>query len=281
MLLEAVGYGVVLPAAVAAIIVALFRGAIGSLPRTAGALALAAGFCTGFFTLGLGNAKPTYYWDWLPAASVVLVATSAVDLLPRLRWLVRPLEIVAVSLAAAWFLIPNFPSLQATRNNWVVGLASAIGILWIGVGTLARRETGPRLPLAFMAVALSAGALLMLSDSARFTQMVGVLAGVLAGTAALAWFRPKPQPFTGMAAGFAVVLAALLIDGYLSTYSDIPLACFVMVLAAPLLLWLRQFRPVAKLAGLKRILVAELPMLLVLAAALAVAWRAAPPSFDV
>src|SRR5207245_1818412 len=65
-------YGVVLPAAVAALVVAPLRIRADRLPRQLGAAAVAGGFVAAFFALGFAEHRPQESWPWLALAAALV-----------------------------------------------------------------------------------------------------------------------------------------------------------------------------------------------------------------
>src|SRR5262249_34306103 len=106
MELEAVLLGGLLPAAVAALALALSLHWGGkwseAVRRVGAAAALGGGFWAGWAALALGPLRPTVAWHWLPYLAVIAVLTGLHDLtaaLQRSRW-GRPKAALAMFLRA-------------------------------------------------------------------------------------------------------------------------------------------------------------------------------------
>ncbi|MCI0458629.1 MAG: hypothetical protein L0Z62_16830 [Gemmataceae bacterium] len=261
VVLEALGYGLLLPAAVTAATLMLApwlgirHAAVAE--RSAGALALGASFAIGFVVLEGSQVARTNPWFWLPFLALIAGGLGLVDLLPsfpsRGRWGVRAL----VAVVAAWLLVPSF--LEPFRPQRPVGVAASIFILWALLEPLAERQPGGWFPLLLSLVALAGSVVLQESGNSRFAQLLSLLAGALGGCALVSWWYPHRSLLRGMIPGFAVLLPGLLFLGYFS--ADMPLVNFLLVMAAPLALWLSVLGPVDKMKPRWRILIQAVAVL--------------------
>jgi hypothetical protein len=73
---------------------------------------------------------------------------------------------------------------------------------------------------------------------------------------------------TGAAAGLAVLLSGLIFTGYFNSFSDVPLGSYLLVLAAPVILWLAPLGPLKDLSGPKAFAVQTATVVAVLGASL-------------
>jgi hypothetical protein len=213
--------------------------------RVSGALALAVAYFAGYFAAGYlekwAPLVPTTTkdeWSWLP--TLVLLAGLA-PLLPvkggPLRWGVTVLAALLVAGATAWLLVPDYEAMQATRRYYVGGAAVAVLVLWGALDPLAERQPGGRVPLLLTSVAVAAAVVLLGAASLRLATLAGPLAGALTGAALVAYFNPDRRHLRGMVPGFAVLLVGLLLQGHLGASDEVPRLGFLLVLLAPLLLW--------------------------------------------
>jgi hypothetical protein len=301
--LLAVSLGGLLPAAVAALalVMSLRWGGRRSeaVRRVGAAAALGLGYLAGWGALRLSwgdpPLRPTDPWHWLPFLALIAVLTGLHDLstaLERSRlgqayaalaqflhawradrpgplaWVVR----VVVAAVSAWMLIPAG---QELRLAWVVGLGVFILLTWSVLDPLARSWPGPLLPGLLAVVAAEVAALLFLAGSAKFAQLSGVLAAVLAGAAVVAWRVPAVPLLRGMAPGVAVLVPGWLAGGYCAIFSLAPLTCFLLLAVAPLALVVAMPRRRPESIGVTvgRAALALAPGLV----ALALAWKEAPP----
>jgi hypothetical protein len=229
--------GALLPAvlALAPLLVLRLRPGAGDVAqRAAGAMALGVGFLAGYAALGGEPLRPAEPQDWLPALALLAGAVGTLEGLPRtptaLGWALR----LGVAGLAAWLLLPQWLAAKPTAWQWQLGIGAAILGLWAALDALAARRPGNWFaPLLALTAAVGA-AVLMCASTAKFAQAAGVLAATLAG-AALA-IRGQFLPLRGLVPGVAVLLPGLMAEGAMNTFSDVPLASFALVAAAPLML---------------------------------------------
>jgi hypothetical protein len=258
-LLEAVAYGVLVPAAVAMAVLILARrwgerhG--GEAPRGGAGLAAGAGLLAGFVALagsrqlGWEFLAPTDSWHWLPLLSVLATGVGIAERVTSWTPVARGGLRLLVAAATAWLLVRAESAVQAVNPGWLAGVGLAVLVSWGLLDPLARRWPGPGLPALLASVALAAGAVLALSGILKFAQMAGVLAAVLAGCAGPARWPPGESPARGAVPGLSVLLPGLLFAGYFNTFSDVPPASFLLVLAAPLGPGVAALLPSSKSAG--------------------------------
>ncbi len=288
MILEAVGYGVLLPAAVTALgLLLALRWAFAA--RGGDVLAVVAGLVAGLAALVATDQipsrfhKPVDCWDWLPGLALLASAVS----LDRLLFLTRPARaarppvllarwVVRVGFAAlaGWLLVrTQSANVEPVEEWWPAALALAVTGLW-GLDFLARRWPGAGLPVLLALVAFAAAGVMELSGFIRLSQMAGVLAAVLGGCALAGWRWRHAPVAEGAVPAFAVLVPGLLFGAWFNTFAQVPAASYLLVVAAPLLLALTALPPLAGLPGRPLALVRAGVVLLPLAAALALAARA-------
>ncbi len=217
--LEALVYGLLVPAAVATLILLLVprlgRPGSPAAERAAGALALAGGFIAGWLLLPWAPLRPEDPWQWLPYLTALAclggIADAATRVAPLIRWLVR----LAIVGTAAWFVVPDWEAFLSIRPRWVAGTAAGMLVIWVVHDGSARRP-GFVVPAAWALVSLALAGWLGSLISVKFAQLAGMLAAVLASCAGAAWRRPAACYHRGMSAGVAVVLGGLLVNGYLN-----------------------------------------------------------------
>jgi hypothetical protein len=256
---EVLGYGVLLPAAVAAVTLLLALGLgkrrSAAAERLGGALALAGGFAAGFAALEWEQVQRTDPWFWLPFLALLAVLADQVDLIPSVaigvRWTLRALG----AGLTAWLLVPAF--LEATRPQWLMIVEAAVFLLWAVLDPLAVRQPGGLLPFLLGIVAV-AGGVVLVDSSARFAQLMGLLAGTLGGCALISWWFPQQAFLRGMVPGVAVLLPGLLFLGYF--YAEMSLVNCLLVVAAPLALWISVLLP-SKMRAFWRMLIQSVAVL--------------------
>ena len=279
LLVPAVVHGLIVPAGVAAIVLALTltwkrrRGGgatIGSADGLAAGLGLLAGFVAlaGSIQIDWDFLKPDDGWDWLLGLAILATLVGGIAGRPGsvsfgLRWGVR----LVVAGLEGWLLARA----EKVHPAWALGIALAVLSLWGLLDRLARRRPGITLPALLATIALIAAAVLELAGLLSFAQMAGVLGAVLVGLACLARWMPEASPARGAVPAFAVMVPGLMFTGELNTYSDVPPTSFGLVLAAPLALALIDSPIGSRLAGrwTRALSIAAMVALLALAAALA------------
>jgi hypothetical protein len=130
------------------------------------------------------------------------------------------------------------------------------------------RTTGGRFATVLLAmIAGAAGAVLELGGTGIFAQMAGVLAAALVG---ISFAAHRPGVVAGYLPLVALLLPSIVMTGCLNSSSQVPITSYVMVATAPLMLAL----PLS--AGRKRMLVEGGVILLLLVAAVGLAYHAEP-----
>jgi hypothetical protein len=286
---EAAGYGVVLPAAVAAILLlacVLMSRRAGAL-RAAGAIAFLVAFLTGYAVLcRIWFNKPILQfkdeWQWLPMWVTVAVIVDCLDLLaPKkpilnlvlcLVWFVAVLTVVFV---AADYLVPKFAArtpgdvpMEEARPKLLLAIRATMFILWAALGSAAERLRGPLFPVLLACVALTCGMILEAGGSGTYAQLAGLLGGVLLGYTPLLWWIPNTRMARGTVPGLAIVLSTLMLNGYSDSFVAIPAASYMAATLAPLGLLIGANLPV-RLPKVWKVIALTLGVLLPLGAAVA------------
>jgi hypothetical protein len=257
LVLEAVAHGLIVPAAVTAAGLALARwwGRPRGEPARAGAeaLAVAAGLFAGFAALagsrqlGWEFLQPADAWHWLPLLAVTAAAAGVPDRLPSLpaaaRWLLR----LAVAGLTAWLLVRAESAVQAVHPAWHAALAAAVLALWGVLDRAVPRRPGFVLPTLLALTAVGAAAVLEAAGIMKFAQSAGVLAAVLGGAACVARRYRPGSPARAAVPALAVMLPGLLFAGWFNTFSNVPAASYLLVLATPLAVGLTALFPPAGL----------------------------------
>jgi hypothetical protein len=258
-IVEAVAYGVLVPAAVTVAVLILARRwgkrHAGEAPRGGAGLASGAGLLAGFVALagsrqsGWEFLAPADSWHWLPLLSVLATGAGVAEGVTSWPPVARGGLRLLVAAATAWLLVRAESAVQAVNPWWHAEVGLAVLASWGLLDPLARRWPGPVLPALLASVALAAGVVLTLCGILKFAQIAGVLAAVLAGCAGPARWSPGEPPARGAVPGLSVLLPGLLFAGYFNTFSAVPPASFLLVLAAPLGLGVTASPPYSKSAG--------------------------------
>lgn len=221
---EALGFGVLLPAVVAAVVLLPLRLRPGLGDRTAqlvSGLAIAVGFAAGYVGLGFAPLKPEDAWNWLPWLGL---GAAVVGLADR-PWLLAAVVRLAGAALAAWLLVPVWESNEPWRLDARLLLGLMIFLTWTTDRPLADKAN--RGWLLLLALAAAAGAaVLMLGGSAKLAQLAGALiATSAAATVVLPAGRTLPP---GIVPVVAVLLPGLMASGLFDTHSAVPRASYFL-----------------------------------------------------
>jgi hypothetical protein len=266
LLLRALVYGGLLPAAVAVLVLrpALVRPGLGvSAVRALGACAAAGGFLAGYAALGEYHDP----WHWLPWLGLAAAVVTAVPLPAP----ARAVLFAGVAALAAWLLLPPVDE-NGQPWPWAVRLALPAGALALGLlAPLVRRRPGPLVPALWALTAAAGAGVLERADLAKLAELTGVLAAALAGVALVAWRAPGRPVAHGAVPVAAVLLPGLMAEGRFQTFSAVPAASFALAAAAPLGLAVAELPGLRALPPRGRGAVRALAVLVPLSAAVALA----------
>ncbi len=235
-ILEAVGYGVLVPAAVAALGLWLALRLGGGEP-----LGVGAGLAAGFAALAASQSDwsflhPQESWDWLPAlALLAVVAATAEQALKQTTFSRWSLRFVVAALATV--ALTNSQLKRGPLPPYLIGaIPLAVLVLWAVLGLAVSRRPGGLVPALLTAAVFAAAALGEMGGFLTVAQAAGVVGAALAGWAVIAWRRPLPGVCRAGVAVFAVLLPAVVFVAAFNRVSDVPPASYLLVLAAPLCL---------------------------------------------
>ena len=241
VLLKAVGCGLLIPVAVTFFVLLL-----GLRSRAGASLAVFDGLAAGFVALAATEQitadflRPTESWDWLPALALLACVAGLLNPNGKLAfvlcWAVR----LTVAGLVAWVLTRA----QSGRESEPLcgycqaAFAGAILVLWatLDLALAAPRRPGGVVPALVAVVALAAAALAELGGFMTLSLMAAVVPGALAGWALVAWLRPDPDISRAGAPALAVLLPGVLFVSYFNNYGNVPVASYLLLLAAPLCL---------------------------------------------
>ncbi|QDS86030.1 hypothetical protein EC9_01880 [Rosistilla ulvae] len=277
-------YGGCLPAAVAVLVfVVMSRG----LPeqvglRYASASALTLGFLAGYAMLALGPWAAESHWHWLPYALLVASVAGPIAAAEGVHAVERWLLFAILGGTFAWFLVPEWDDLQPSWAVHASILTIYIACLAGGLESLARRMPGPLLPATLWMTLSATAVALALSGSLRFAQIALAGAAAMFGLAILAWFRPARTSLVGSGFAVAVLAAGSLLIGRVNSFSEVPLATYLLIPLAPLALFASLAGPLSRVEGFKGVAFRlALPILLLgVAVGLAIAAEAGSDEMD-
>jgi hypothetical protein len=275
-ILQAVGYGLLVPAAVAVVGLLLTLW-----PGRGEPLGVGAGLAAGFVALavsGQGDWKflhPKEAWDWLPALGLLAVVAATVGQVVKWPDLVRWVGRAAVGVLTAALLIraQSGREPQPLEAYWYAALALAVVALWGILDLAVRRVPGGTVPALLTLTAFAAAVLCELVGFLSLAQSGGVAAAALAGWAVVAWWKPRPGVCLAGVAVLAVLLPAVLFVAWFNKSNAAPPSSFLLMLAAPLSLGATSQLPFGESAWNRTVLLGAVTSA-PLAAALVLAARA-------
>jgi hypothetical protein len=167
--------------------------------RYAATVGFVGGFVIGYGLLTDADEwYPTRHWHWLPylglAAGIVAPVGNARGVSVPERWLMSLL----LAVAAAWFLVPTWSSLDASRVYWLLALS---GVLWLpaaGLDPLPRRIGSLPVLLSLCGASLGVTVMVGLCVSVTYAGMAAAASGSLAGLCLDSILRRRQSSHSGV-----------------------------------------------------------------------------------
>lgn len=238
--IEALAFGVLIPAlagGLIALVSALQQHWGRLLPATCGAMAAFSGFALAWWLFDWAPLEPIEFWQW--QLVVTTVATAAALLM---SWKYAPAAAriavcAAVAVGGAWRIVPDgeagWSDMAPFRAALVGSFALSVFFVWIVIDRASRRPQ--RLSLWWLAACALVGAVVLFqSGNTKFAQLSGALGAAVIGAAAVCTWRPSADLVRGAAGPVVTTLGGLAMSGYVNTYNEIPRACFLLLMVAPL-----------------------------------------------
>ena len=247
--LETIGCGVFVPAALSVVVTwALLR----VLPREvaqrfAGAVGCAAGFFVGYALLEPRHLRPVTYWQWLPWLGIVAAIAGPIGFASRVPSAGRWTLWLVVSIVSTWLLVPTWADLNPSRGVHVALITACVFLLTVLLDMLACRTSGTLFSLS-LCVSASCGAILLATFvSVRFGLLTVASAAALSGCWVISFRGSSRELVRGVTLFYSVVIGGLMLAGQVAAV--LPSACFALILAAPLMLWMCEFSPLSSAQG--------------------------------
>lgn len=247
-ILEMVGAGVLAPAIASLGIYWLSSSLLSkaAAARSAVGIGFVAGFVIGYLLLpDWAELIPSRHWHWLPWLGLAGGVTGSIGVCaaPPKRWLLM----LATSVAAAWFLVPTWPSLDPPRFIWLVALSVGL-VLLIGLMDPLPPRIGGRLFLGMLSIAAVAlAAMIAACVSVTYARIAGVAACSLVGVWGGTYLRQSDDEIAVRAA----IPASLIVVGGIAfvacVESERPQYGLLLLPACPLGLWIS--RSIRQLSG--------------------------------
>ena len=240
--------GGLVPAVVALVVFLAWRlpGRGGHAIRYAAAHAASAGFIVAYLLFDWAKLPPAEQWQWLPWLGLAAAAIGPAAAAGGTGWLDRVAVRLLLGAVAAWALVPSWPALAETRAIHLAAFALMIVVVCCALEGLPERFPGASFPGILCGCALAAAGVLALSHSLKFAQLAGAAAAALGGCAAASLGRRDAPAFRGGTDVFAVLVGGLLYTGWLYSFSEVPVASYVLPVIAPAGLWICAAGPLAR-----------------------------------
>lgn len=282
---------VFIPATVAAGVALVWLRSSNRAERYALGVAVAAGFVAGCWNYpDRLPFTPDKHWHWFPYVGVLAAIIGGGAAFAPLPVLDRKLLYFALGVAAAFVLVPNWPSWPESlpaRPILILRVAAYSGVISAALASLPDRLRGRGFVWILLLSAAASAALITSEVSLRYGNISLRAATALAGCWAASWLlfchdsNGKPRwPQLTLA---LIPLYAVLIGGGLFVAAiepEPPKYPLLLVPATPLLLWLFTVGPLAKLEGLTAIVAQSIVVLLIPAVLLVSSLLQAVPADD-
>jgi hypothetical protein len=260
-------YGFVAPAAIACVLLLVFRRRFAG--RSAQAFVTTTAFVIGFqagywllsWRLALAPLRPSAHWHWLPEAVALTWVAAATGLVKSGRFRIWPVTVLLASVASAWVVVPDWATLEPSRAVHIVMFVAIVLPTTFLLEPLTGRYATPAFPAVLTGVFLSGAIVLVLSGSLRFAQMAGCGVAALLGLTVAVWLSKREQPLEGIAFPVTLVLSALMLIGRVNSFSEVPMISYVLLPLAPLTLWVEAKTRRPDDSRWRRSLLLSLPLL--------------------
>ncbi len=274
-------FGLGLPALIGTVLFLLARRTGGDLApaesvgRDASPFALVLGYLTAEnVLLGPPAIPPTEAAQWLYFGLLALAVLTAIyeGCAGGVWHYYVPISIVVVLMPAIWLLVRPLAENHWSRTEsttWIAGLAMAAMAMTFALDRFLGRQPGLAGSLSLVLVVALAAIVLLLSGTKTYAQLAAGAAAALAPGAVLAAIG-RGQPYSrNIVPGFVLVLGGLLLAGH--QYASLTAQNALLLLVAPLGLWLGELPVVSRWPrwqrGLLAIAAVALPALLATALA--------------
>jgi hypothetical protein len=230
--------------------------------RHAIGVAAASAFFLGYVLLpAWAPLKPASAWQWIPYLSLLASLAGS--------WMLWGGVPFALSLAAAWFLVPTWPDLQPSRPVYIALLTGYLLLLIVLLRALAARIS-VRLQWMMLSISSLTLAVLLAKDiSLLFGHLAGIAAAAMIGVS-LACARHQEATSQALLPVYAILIGGLAFVGYLQP--EPPAYALMLVPAAPLAAWIMVVAPLARLGSRLRGAVGLAAVFALLAAAAVWLW---------
>ena len=248
-------FSILIPAVVALVIVLLaFRALPAALAERHGvAMALAGAFFVGYWLLPeWAPLQPVQYWHWLPYLGGGAWLAAGVSAGKERYWNERAAVFCLAAVICAVFIVPTWSDLEPSHTVYVWSLSLYLGLIALLLVHLPDAIPGTDLLLSLSASALATGLSVAVAVSITFGQLGIIAAAAMCGCTA-GWLIAKrvlgPSAARNVALPYAILIGGTAFIGHINPVP--PMRGLLWAPAAPLLLWLTVFGPLARLGGWK------------------------------
>ena len=242
--------------------------------RMALAVALAAGFCAGYWLLGEWTSLiPQRHRQWLPWLAITAAFAGGSRASSYVSWIVWAL----LAAASAWVLVPTWATLWPPRLVMIPLLAAYLLLLMALLAALPDRLLGRLFVVLLAAAAIGVALLIAVGVSLKISQIALAAAAAFGGCSVAAFIPSKAVQSAdseratasrGLIPAFAVLIGGLAFAGTIEPQPPLPI--ILLAPAAPLALWLLATGPLAKTQGWQAAVLQFAAVLLPLIIAIAV-----------
>lgn len=200
-------------------------------------LPLFAGAAVGYFALELGPWDPDAHYEWLPiGVAIAMLTVVMVSLLGRsilVRVAILPLAYATAAAGVGYLLMPAWEDLSPPYAPYLI--CWSLGVTAVAVVTQLSPESS-RWPFAvvWLGTCLAVAAIVTISESLRFAQVAGLAFGASLGLVAMGSLLRRSL-LDGVGLTLTIYLAGTLLIAQVNSWSEVPLACYWLPMASPLL----------------------------------------------
>ena len=210
-------------------------------------------------------------WEWLLLLTPLAALLGVIDSLAvGPVWLSRAM-VTVLAVGTGWLLVPDF---QGSPWGWRFGIAAAVVVLFLSQQAQCRRLPGYALPLSWGIIGAFGLPVMIASANAKFGLFSSAIAAG-AGAAVVVWLWPRGLGmFRSAVPVVSVLFPSIFLSGYFNNYGDVPWASFLLLVIAPVTMWLGAFRLKGTAPTWRAAVLGTLAVASTCSAALALAWPA-------
>lgn len=266
-MIDAVGYGILVPACVAACVAWLCQRLLGGgvAGRSLAVLGLPCGYLAGYALAIEGTWVPERNWHWLPYLAIaagLIGIVAAIDssslqrnVSKRLLLIATPVLFLILAIAASWALVPTWLKPEPAWTSRTVQIPACAGLLAMLLLVYrplpARVAAHSFVPLLSLS-AFSTAAFLAARISLNYGQLAGLAAAGFVGNAVVFWRRNDVAGLRGLLPAWVVLLEGTAYVGCI--YPREPIYGLLIAPAAPLALCAFCRGPLSRLRGMRRVI---------------------------